>query len=157
MILSYMSHIHLCKKKQQSRLWKQRSITAWDCYHHSGELCFGGGPDLGQQLCHLLLSSDNGWHETIRPADLEEKRRVQMRNGEVKKRENNREENRSQVSATSACVFVCLHWTHLKHIFTVVFRLVCHSSQHHPLNHRWKQEAQMVSQMINWTSHIYTL
>lgn len=46
--------------------------------------------------------------------------------------------------------FLCLHWTYLKHIFTAVFRLVCHSSQHHPLNQRWKGHRSFHRWLTRW-------
>lgn len=53
-------------------------------------------------------------------------------------------------SEQESCVFCVLHWTHLKHIFTAVFRLVCHSSQHHPLNQRWKGHRSFHRWLTRW-------
>lgn len=47
------------------------SGISWDYYYQSEKVCFSGGPDLGQQLRHLLPSPDNGWDKTIWPAGLE--------------------------------------------------------------------------------------
>lgn len=105
MILSYTFQYNLCNKhNSRAFILKPHRSVAWDCYYHSGKWRVGGGPDLWQQLCHLLLSSDNRWHETIRPAGLEEKRRVERRKDEKKRVHLGGEQKSSQMVETSECV-----------------------------------------------------